>query len=48
MGIIDEGKIMDEYKGMPAMGSGVFEAGQAVEQLEIFCYGRVKRLATEL
>jgi ferritin-like metal-binding protein YciE len=48
-GITDEGKeIMTEYKGSPALDSGLLAAAQAVEHYEISRYGTLKTWAEEL
>lgn len=48
-GITDEGKeIMTEYKGSPALDSGLLAAAQAVEHYEISRYGTMKTWAEEL
>ena len=48
-GIIEEGKeIMDEYKGSPALDSGLLAAAQAVEHYEISRYGTLRTWAEEL
>ena len=48
-GIIEEGKeIMDEYKGSPALDSGLLAAAQAVEHYEISRYGTLRTWADEL
>lgn len=48
-GILEEGKeIMSEYKGAPALDSGLLAAAQAVEHYEISRYGTLKQWATQL
>jgi ferritin-like metal-binding protein YciE len=48
-GITDEGKeIMAEYKGSPALDSGLLAAAQAVEHYEMSRYGTLKTWAMEL
>jgi ferritin-like metal-binding protein YciE len=48
-GITDEGKeIMTEYKGSPALDSGLLAAAQAVEHYEISRYGTMKTWAEQL
>ena len=41
-------KVMDEYKGMPALDAGLLAAAQAVEHYEISRYGTLKTWANEL
>ena len=49
VGITDEGsEIMDEYKGSPALDSGLLAAAQAVEHYEISRYGTLRTWAEEL
>jgi ferritin-like metal-binding protein YciE len=49
IGIIEEGQeIMKEYKGSPALDSGLLAAAQAVEHYEIARYGTLKTWADEL
>ena len=49
MGIIEEGQeIMKEYKGSPALDSGLLAGAQAVEHYEISRYGSLRTWATEL
>ena len=48
-GIIEEGKeIAKEYKGSPALDSGLLAAAQAVEHYEISRYGTLRTWAQEL
>ena len=48
-GIIQEGQeIAKEYKGSPALDSGLLAAAQAVEHYEISRYGTLRTWATEL
>lgn len=48
-GILEEGKeIMTEYKGSPALDSGLLAAAQAVEHYEISRYGTLRTWAEEL
>jgi hypothetical protein len=48
-GILDEGtKIMQEYKGSPALDAGLLAAAQAVEHYEISRYGTLKAWAGKL
>ena len=48
-GIIEEGQeIAKEYKGSPALDTGLLSAAQAVEHYEISRYGTLKTWATEL
>src|SRR5580704_19578705 len=49
IGIIEEGQeIMKEYKGSPALDSGLLAGAQAVEHYEISRYGTLKTWADEL
>src|ERR1044072_5321469 len=49
VGITEEGaEIMDEYKGSPALDSGLLAAAQAVEHYEITRYGTLRTWAEEL
>jgi ferritin-like metal-binding protein YciE len=49
VGITGEGaEIMKEYKGSPALDSGLLAAAQAVEHYEISRYGTLKAWAKEL
>jgi ferritin-like metal-binding protein YciE len=49
VGIIEEGQeIMKEYKGSPALDSGLLAGAQAVEHYEISRYGTLKTWAEEL
>jgi ferritin-like metal-binding protein YciE len=49
LGLIGEGQeIMKEYKGSPALDSGLLAAAQAVEHYEISRYGTLKTWAEEL
>jgi ferritin-like metal-binding protein YciE len=49
IGIIEEGQeIMKEYKGSPALDSGLLAGAQAVEHYEIARYGTLKTWAEEL
>ena len=49
IGIVEEGQeIMKEYKGSPALDSGLLAAAQAVEHYEIARYGTLKTWAQEL
>ena len=49
VGITDEGaEIMKEYKGSPALDSGLLAAAQAVEHYEISRYGTLIAWAEEL
>jgi ferritin-like metal-binding protein YciE len=49
LGLIEEGQeIMKEYKGSPALDSGLLAAAQAVEHYEISRYGTLKTWAEEL
>lgn len=49
MGIIEEGQeVMKEYKGSPALDSGLLAGAQAVEHYEISRYGTLKTWAEEL
>jgi ferritin-like metal-binding protein YciE len=49
IGIIEEGQeIMKEYKGSPALDSGLLAGAQAVEHYEISRYGTLKTWAEEL
>jgi len=49
IGIIEEGQeVMKEYKGSPALDSGLLAAAQAVEHYEISRYGTLKTWAEEL
>jgi ferritin-like metal-binding protein YciE len=48
-GIIEEGQeIIKEYKGSPALDSGLLAAAQAVEHYEISRYGTLRTWAEEL
>jgi ferritin-like metal-binding protein YciE len=48
-GIIEEGQeIAKEYKGSPALDSGLLAAAQAVEHYEISRYGTLRTWAQEL
>ena len=48
-GIVEEGQeIIKEYKGTPALDSGLLSAAQAVEHYEISRYGTLKAWAAEL
>ena len=48
-GIIEEGQeIIKEYKGSPALDSGLLAAAQAVEHYEISRYGTLRTWAQEL
>jgi ferritin-like metal-binding protein YciE len=48
-GIVEEGqKITKEYKGSPALDSGLLAAAQAVEHYEISRYGTLRTWAQEL
>ena len=49
IGLIEEGQeIMKEYKGSPALDSGLLAGAQAVEHYEISRYGTLKTWAEEL
>ena len=49
VGITDEGaEIMEEYKGSPALDSGLLAAAQAVEHYEMSRYGTMRTWAQEL
>ena len=49
IGIIEEGQeVMKEYKGSPALDSGLLAGAQAVEHYEISRYGTLKTWADEL
>jgi ferritin-like metal-binding protein YciE len=49
VGITDEGaEVIKEYKGSPALDSGLLAAAQAVEHYEISRYGTLKTWANEL
>jgi ferritin-like metal-binding protein YciE len=49
VGLIEEGQeIMKEYKGSPALDSGLLAGAQAVEHYEISRYGTLKTWAEEL
>src|ERR1700742_2229431 len=49
VGITDEGaEIMEEYKGSPALDSGLLAAAQAVEHYEMSRYGTLKAWAEQL
>lgn len=49
IGIIEEGQeIMKEYRGSPALDSGLLAAAQTVEHYEIARYGTLKTWADEL
>ena len=49
IGIIEEGQeIMKNYKGSPALDSGLLAGAQAVEHYEIARYGTLKTWAEEL
>ena len=49
IGIIEEGQeVMKEYKGSPALDSGLLAGAQAVEHYEISRYGTLKTWAEEL
>jgi ferritin-like metal-binding protein YciE len=49
IGIIEEGQeTMKEYKGSPALDSGLLAGAQAVEHYEIWRYGTLKAWAEEL
>jgi ferritin-like metal-binding protein YciE len=49
MGITKEGaEIMTEYKGMPALDTGLLAAAQAVEHYEMSRYGTLRTWAEEL
>ena len=48
VGITDEGsEIMEEYKGSPALDTGLLAAAQAVEHYEISRYGTLRTWALE-
>ncbi|TYL70335.1 ferritin-like domain-containing protein [Bradyrhizobium cytisi] len=49
MGIIEEGQeVMKEFRGAPALDTGLLAAAQAVEHYEIARYGTLKTWAAEL
>jgi ferritin-like metal-binding protein YciE len=49
VGITDEGaEIMEEYKGSPALDSGLLAAAQAVEHYEMSRYGTLRTWAEQL
>ncbi|MEX6505704.1 ferritin-like domain-containing protein [Jiella sp. M17.18] len=48
-GLIEEGKeIMDEFKGSPALDSGLISSAQAIEHYEMARYGTLINWANEL